>query len=524
MKVKNSRLELQKVEDLSELSKIMSGKNLRYKTIYAVLPTKSIFKAVPCYSVSFTDGTYTLNPNDEAVLKNYSEYYVILKTGTKETKISYTEDEKKVLVSVFSGVADEFRLDTAEILCHAIGNKELLTTFYSDYGKMNDTRKLCSELLEKSKILESKGVSDKFPFQYQRPRYSIYELVQDLIKEKASICTDPELIRGSYKKISRGLEKTSEFVGDAWNPIVGQSFNKTRANLSITYLCSVKVDIPENEFGVKARQKELKTLKSICVVKDGKVCNTSFGVRITSKTLERKLKSAGIVSSNLVYSGDFALDIEKLPVISKSKLSAVRTFDLATAESWYRLSDIALEYLRRRQYKETKGLKEVPDKIEEEKTPQEQFLESLGIYGDYFYPDKKASSKISNVYYTTELISNIKTIPTRETCTKNITKLLNSLKCNKFVSDFLEAFVIPDIDRGVPYNELIKIWEDRKNRNKLIIRDLKFRLIAGKSLKVCVHGGPQKSILDTKQIIKIPELKGYEIPVSWALKDTHVIV
>ena len=525
MKIKNSRLELQKVNDLSELSKIMSGKNLRYKTLYAIFPTHSPFTSFPCMTISFIDGKYNLNSDDENLLKNnYLEYYVIAKTDIKDSKVTYTEEERERLVSVLSGLISEFKIDTAEIICHAIGNKELLNTFYSDYGKMEDTKKLCCKLVEDGKIPITKNISSKFPVQYQRPKYSIYELAQDLIKDKASICTDSELISGSYEKISRGLKKTSDFVEGSWNPITGQSFNKTRANLNLNYMCSVKVEIPENEVGVKSGPKELKTLKSICLVKDGKVCNSSFGIRIHSKVLERKLKSIGIIKESLVYSGDYLINIETLPVISKSKSSNIRSFDLALAEINYRLSDIALEYLRRRQYKESKGLKVLPEKIESEKTPQEEYLESLGIYGDYFYPDKKVG-RVSKVYDTVELIANIKTIPTKDTCTKNITRMLNGFgKTNVFVTDFINTVVIPDIDKGIPYSELIQKWEDKKNKNKYLIRDLKFRLITGKSMKVCVHGSHKKSILETKEIIKVAEFMKYEIPISWNLKDSHVIV
>lgn len=523
MKVNNSRLELQKVEDLSNLSKIISGKELRYKTVYAIFPTVKAFSSIPCVSAPISNGN-TILPEYEALFKNYREFYVITKNGTKESKVSYTEEDREKLVSVFAGLINEYRLDSAEIICHAIGNRELLTKFYSDYGTMIDTIDLCNKLIEDGKITVVKNISDQFPMQYQRPRYSIYELAQDLIKDKAYICTDPDLISKKYEKISRGVEKTSKFIGNSWNPIVGQSFNKTRANLNLNYICAVEVEIPKNEVGIEPGPKELKTMKSICLVKDGKVCNTSFGIRIKSKSLERKLRSTGIIKESLVYSGDYLIDIENLPVISKSKTTNIRSFDLALAEVNYRLADMAIDYLKRRQYKESKGLKTLPEKIEEEKDPKELYLESLGIYGDYFYPDKKVG-RVTKVYDTVELIANIKTLPTRDTCTKNITRLLNGYgKSNKFVTDFINSVVIPDIDKGIPYPKLIERWEMRKDKNKYIIRDLKFRLITGKSLRVCVHGCRKKSILETKEVIKVAEFMKYEIPVSWALKDTHVIV
>ena len=526
MKIKNSRLELERLNDLSDISKVMARKDLRYKTIYAIFPNREFIKDA-CHSVSFK-GNYKIDPSDEAILKSFDEYYIITTNGTKDSKVTYTEDEKKVIVAIVSGLVNEYRLDTAELLCHALGNRELLQTFYSDYGKMLEMKELTYKLINSERISTIKNADKLFPHQYQRSRYSIYELVQDLVDCKADICLDLDLM-GKFEKISRSLEKTSEFVGDSWNPIVGKSFNKTRANINLTYIGTVKVEVPENEFGVEPGPRELKTLKSICLVKDGKVCNSSFGIRVKSSKLAKKLKAAGVIKDDLVCSGEYMVDITNLPVISKSKISNIRSFDLATAEVKYRLCDIAIEYLRRRDYMESKKLDKLPEKIDfTEKTtdPAERYLESLGIYGNYFYPDKKVGN-VQKVYDTTELISNIRTIPTKETCTKNITKILNgsTSRCNPFVYDFLNSCVIPEIKPGMTYEKLIKIWETRKNSYRDTIRDLKFRLISGKSLMVCVHGSRIKSLLNTRETIKIPAMPAHhEISITWALKDKHVIV
>ena len=522
IKIKNSRLELERVNSLLDLPGVVGRKDLRYKTLYAINPSSvALVGRVPCMSCSFRD--LIADPSSKSIMEMFGEYYIITTSGIKDSKIVYTQSEKKILVSVFSGLSDEHRLDTAEIFCHAIGNRELLDMFYSDYGKMDDTRLLCQKLCEAPSIPSIADTSKLYPHQYQRPRYSIYELLQDLIQAKAYICTDPDLT-GKYEKISRNLKKTSETVGDNWNPVVGQSFNKTRANLNLNYMALVKVEVPANSHGVDPGERELKTLRSICLVKDGKVCNTSFGVRIEDRDLRKKLKAAGIVKSELVYAGDFLLDISNLPVVSKSKVSCIRSFDLGTAETWYRLSDIALEYLKRREYKEKKKLDKIPEKIDftdNSMSEAELYLASLGIYGEYFYPDKKVGA-VKKVYDATELVGNLKSLPTKETCTKNITKLLNgSPKVNPFVADFLGTYVIPEVDKGIPYKTLIETWERKKNYYWSIIRDLKFRLISGKSLNVCVHGSRRKSILNTTQIIKVGT---HKISVTWGLKEKHVIV
>lgn len=523
IKIKNSRLVLKRLDSLAELPSVVVKKDLRYKTLYAIGPNDKAPYKVPCISCSFEN--MAADPaGTSAILGTFKEHYVITTSGTKDSKITYNLEEKKILVSIFSGLADEHKLDTAEIFCHAIGNRELLDMFYSDYGRMNNTRALCQKLIESHSIPSTSDTSKLYPHQYQRPRYSIYGLLQDLIRTKAYICTDPDLTGGKYEKISRNLKQTSETVGDNWNPVVGQSFNKTRANLNLNYMALVKVEVPTNSHGVDPGERELKTLRSICLVKDGKVCNTSFGVRIEDKNLRRKLKAAGIVKSELVYAGDYLLDITNLPVISKSKISGISSFDLGTAETWYRLSDIALDYIRRRDYKERHKLAILPEKIDftqEGMSEAELYLASLGIYGEYFYPEKKVGD-VKKVYDTTELIGTFRVLPTKETCTKNITRLLNGApKVNPFVSDFLKAYVTPDIDKGIPYKTLLETWERRKNHYRGAIQNLKFRLISGKSLNVRIHGSRRKSVLDTVEIIKIGT---YEIPVTWCLKEKHVIV
>lgn len=520
MKIKNSRLELERVENLSDIQKIMTRKDLRYKTLYAIMPNSNIGVIGVSFSMSAVN-SYTLSLEEMNMLHGFKEYYVISKRlKTDDTKITYTDSEKKILIYILLGLINEYRLDTAEILCHAIENKKILQEFYSDYGRMKNIKELCYKMIESDSIPSSKGIGDLYPYQYQRSRYSIYDLVQDLLEDHSYICTDPELI-GAYKKISRGLKKTSDIIGGTWNPILNSSFNKTRANLNLNYLCSISVDIPENEFGIVG-PKKLKTIKSICLVKDGVACNTTFGVRIKSKKLVKKLKSAKIIKTNLVYDGDYLIDISRMPVVSKSKTSKIRSFDLATAESWYRLCDIAIEYLKRRYYKESQKLDKIPEKLPETKdirTPEEVFLNSLGIYGNRFYPTKEVSG-VTKIYRTDELVSSIN-IPTKETCTRNITRLLNGIKCNKFIEDFINSEVIPDINKGTPYENLIDFWECKKDRMRSIIRDLKFRLIAGKSLRVCVHGSKRKSILYTTQKIKV---FNYEINVKWDIKNSHVIV
>lgn len=528
MNIKNSRLELEKLDSLDSIPEVMKRKDLRYKIIYAVLPkSKHMLDYTLCVSKSFK-GVYKLETAEKNILEQWKEYYVITTSGERLSKVNYTDEEKKILISILSGLLREFKLDTAELLCHAIGNKELLDAFYSSYGSMSDIGELCKKLYLQSTISSIPDTSKLFPHQYQRSRYSIYDLAKDLVKDKAMICTSPDLT-GKYKKISRSVKKTSEVVEDSWNQILGRTFNMTRANLNLNYLGNVTVEIPDNEFGVKPGPMELKTIKSICLVIDGKACNTSFGIKINSKKLGKKLKASGIIKEDLVCPGEYLINIANLPVLSKSKLPNIRLFDLGMAETWYKLSDIAIEYLKRREYKEKNKLSELPEKLEitEESDPKTKFLIELGIYNGMFYPTKKVD-KISKVYNTVELVSKINGIPTKETCIRNITRILNGYgKSNKLVQDFLDSYVISKIGPNPDYENSIKYWESLREDCKNKIRDLKFKLILGKSLKVDVSGCRRKTGIITaeSQIIRLHKIPhNPEIKVKWILKEKHVIV
>lgn len=520
MKIKNSRLELNRLEDLSKYRELEKRTDLRYKILFAINPTSEATVDYPCVSCSFRQLSISAA---YSVIKKYQDYYYITVTKSKApSDIEYSLEEKKILISIFSGLADIHNLDSAELFCHAIGNSELLDMFYSDYGRMDRTRALCMDLCEATSIPEIKNTSDVYPHQYQRSRYSIYELADDLINSKAYICTDPDLT-GKYEKISRNTKTGATMIGGTWCPIIGKSLNKTRANLNLIYLATVEIIVPENTHNVTPGPRTLKTLKAVCLVKDGKVCNDIFGVRIKDKRVEKKIKSAGIVKSGLVYSEDYAVRLSSLPVISKSKISGIRSFDLGTAEVWYRLSDIAIEYIQRKEYKEKMKLHKLPEKINKDssKSEEELYLNSLGIYGDYYYP-KREVGEVIKTYKTEELISKLGLIPTKDTYVRNITRLLNGNSVNNhFTKDFITTYVQPDLDRGMSYSDLLEIWERRKNKYRDQIRDLKFRLILGKSLKVCCHSKGRRSILKTSQEIRIGN---YKTNVSWGLKDTYILV
>ena len=93
MKIKNSKLELEKVNSLLDLPNIIKRKDLRYRSIFAISPS-SRFK-IPCCSCSFKG--LLEDPYSKAIMDTFGEYYIITTSGVKNPKINYTLSEKRIL-------------------------------------------------------------------------------------------------------------------------------------------------------------------------------------------------------------------------------------------------------------------------------------------------------------------------------------------------------------------------------------------------------------------------------------------
>ncbi len=115
------------------------------------------------------------------------------------------------------------------------------------------------------------------------------ELIDDLVKDKADILTDSELI-GKYLRISSAVDTGAKFVHEKWSRITGKLGNRRRANMSLTIMGKVKVNIPENEFDIEPGDREFPAFRSVCIIKDGSIWVPKIGVRLHSKKLIQKLK------------------------------------------------------------------------------------------------------------------------------------------------------------------------------------------------------------------------------------------
>ena len=501
--IKNSRLRFRQLDWIKGEKEITVDKSkLHFQAIYFYQENSNMFYRLSlCGKDCF---------NTESIAGSLVSSAFVLENRETTDFRDYTTEERNLLYVLFLTEFFSNRLNTAELVCHSLEDGELLRLFYETYNNIYSSLKCyISDVLSNKVTIERP--KKKYSLIYQRSRYSVCDLLDDLINDKSYIYTDSDLIE-DYSRISRPIKDGSKFVPEMWSAIVGKQGNRTRANLSILYSGIVSIDIPENKFGIKTGPRELKATRSICIVKDGIVWTPKIGVRINSERLIKKLKACGVIEKRLVFKNEFLLNLSNLPVISKSKLRRVVKFDIAKAEANVFMDGIAIAYLSYLKYLEDKKLKALPEKIKEEDTPEEKFLHSLGVYGDHYYPGFTETDKITGSYEALEIIGNISQVP--NDYSKNLRSFINTGNCRSVViREYLKKVIKPEVDNPkTSISDLLEVWKNKKNRDINKLRDLKFRLILKKDLKIITE--PMEiSVTDSEKI-----------KVSWSVKNTTVSI
>ena len=439
------------------------------------------------------------------VSPDYDEAYVIVKTEEPKL-VKYDEGDIRIIkcfIHHFSGIKPEI----TEKFCKAIGYN-ILADYHKAYG-LKGLGEFRAGLFEKNPV--KLGRPDAM--YYGRPRYNILSLIADFSETAdLEIFTDPELI-GKYKRISRRVEDGSTVMRDRWAKFKGVSGNRTRANISINTLSKVKVMVPENEHGAEPGDRELWALRSFALVVDGKLNMEELGFKTSNTKLIGKLKRLGIIEP-MLFEGEYVVDLTKLPIFPKR--TPISSYQLGVAEYDVRLADIRCKYISLLLYRQEKKLKELPRKIkepEEEKSEETKFLESLGIFGDSYYPGKTKAAKSVTSYMTTEIIGKVSGIPSD--LYPNLRNYINTGSCkNAVISQALKDLAKLREEKNL---ELMKrtldVNEELKKKYIKTLRELKFRVISSKTLtfsdKQLEHAN-----VEIKEGVK----------VSWVVKDTEIEV
>ena len=288
-KLKGLKFKVERIEpgDIGE-----TKKRLAYQHAVYIEDSGNDFKYVSLC------GSYRLTPKD-----GYSCYGLSRLRTEAVDRSDYTEGELKILYRLLYSMAKEVKIPKfTEILVRGISDVSLTSLFY-DKVRSDLFFKYLGDLCIGTREYKRGEIHVET---YNRNRYSIYQLIKDLVKDGSSISINPDLIK--YTRIS--LSKRPESMKEKdWVKVISMQGNKYRANVGI--LC----------------KPEAGSFCSMCLVKDGAVHTKTLVVKINDSRLRRKLYSAGLVSGSLVFGDELILDLTKVPVISKRLVSKITEQD-----------------------------------------------------------------------------------------------------------------------------------------------------------------------------------------------------
>jgi hypothetical protein len=181
-----------------------------------------------------------------------------------------------------------------------------------------------------------------------------------------------------------------------------------------------------------------------------------------------------------------------------------------------REAEVRSKYVSLLLYRQERKLEELPRKIkepEEEKSEETKFLESLGIFGDHYYPGKTKTTDPTSSYLTTEVIGKVDGIPSD--LYPNLRNYINTGSCkNAVISQALKDLtgLRGETDLEVLKKELKKT-EEAKDKAVKELRNLKFRVISGKTLAFS-DKQLERAVVDIREGVK----------VMWTVKDTEIEV
>ena len=228
-----------------------------------------------------------------------SDVYVIMRSNTIGTS-EPTEEERRVLLSFIKASIKNININKlTEILVRGLMDKELVSYFYDDlYIKHPKWVSRIQHLMTYPTDWEP--ITNLPPAQFDRHKYSIYQLMMDLKKYHAKICINDDILE--YENLTtshRDLRKdTSGILFAQICDVVG---NKTKANLSLL---------------VKSGD----DYTTLCLVRDGKYHLTEFVILAENPYLRHKLYGAKLVHGSIISRDILHIQIERLPIISRKYL------------------------------------------------------------------------------------------------------------------------------------------------------------------------------------------------------------
>jgi hypothetical protein len=164
-----------------------------------------------------------------------------------------------------------------------------------------------------------------------------------------------------------------------------------------------------------------------------------------------------------------------------------------------------------------KKLTTCPKKLQEpEKSEKEKFLEKLGIYGNRLY-STKVKTEANSKYLANEVSGVIEGMNTRY-YSDDIVSYCNKTKCNLVIENFLK-----NIDKELkftPLDDLYEEWRKEHSKQERKLRDLKFRLLLGRTFRFkCISN--KKDFSTTSNKIEV-FVYGESVKVYWRFNTVNV--
>lgn len=434
------------------------------------------------YNYNFVDLKKVTNIS---ISSSYEYFWIVKKTSNKKYEnIIYNKSEIVVLLKFSETCLISNYIPLAEGLILASGIKSVINSFYSYFGEHR--KKKCIDTIKETIINigripdTSIQISNKVPM-YDRSRYSIYTLLNDLLKDNAKFMIPKDLFGTDYCYVT---DEGNIINLDNWRSINNIVGNSSRANLSI------------------------KSGNNLyCIIQDGILKQDKILVRVSNK-LRGKLKRIKnlIDLDNVITSNDLVLNLTNLPIISKSKLQRFSIRTLSEILARIKISKIMIEYLRYEKGEITNN--------NSSKSPSN--VETNMENKDFIKTDKKIN-KLEVIGKILDLggISKTKRISAYN-C------YLNNTKSQEPVINNSNIFTILSINNNYKKllnknkDELLNYWISERDKYSLLLKDKIFRLILSKELKFSDKHQPY--ILTC--IVCKTNVYGVTVNVSWKLKDT----
>lgn len=305
---------------------------------------------------------------------------------TEDQGKEYDEKDIELILDLISTLCIYYNppVQALEVLCRALG-PSVAKQFYASYGYMGSKYLAAYCKVLKTTPLEQWYFPDEElpqPIYYgQSGKLSVYGLLHSLVSDQAKIFTDPEIV-GTYSRIGMSKKERPKEVtieDSRWQPILGLVGNKRRANLSVQFRSYITVEVPENDKGADPGPRTLEAFRTFNIIRDG-VLNTRYLAVIVSSELAEKLKDSGCVEGSVIFKNSLLLDLSQLPIILQTEIGDNLMEELGKTEIDLYKNKIKLSYVNY-------GVKPAKTtKKSSASSPQEQYLNSLGIFGNSYYP------------------------------------------------------------------------------------------------------------------------------------------